>query len=326
MWPFAFLESNVSIHIFKMANHNTLKISVIIPTLNGGTTLPDFFAALAMQDLKVDEILVGDSQSSDNTVEICLANGAEIVNIPRSEFDHGGTRTLLGERAVGDILVYFTQDAVLSRPDALKRLISALIDEEGISCAYGRQLPQSNATLLSGHLRQFNYSVHSETRTFEDIPDWGLKTIFISNSFAAYKREALAAVGFFKNGLIFGEDTCTLGRILINGGGVYYASDAAVYHSHNYDYNQEFRRSFDIGVLHSTEKWLLETYGKAEGVGRKYVRSALDEIISQKKYTILIDWFLRNSVKFIGYKLGRAYKHLPKNLCSTLSLNRRWWL
>jgi len=301
------------------------KISIIIPTLNGETTLPDFFAALAMQDLAVAEVLVGDSASEDRTVEICREHGARVIYIPRNEFDHGGTRTLLAKEAKGDVLVYFTQDAVLSGPDALRKLITPLVEKDSIYCVYGRQLAFPGASLLAAHLRSFNYPEGSEIRSFSDRSQYGLKTVFVSNSFSAYKKDALAAVGYFKNGLIFGEDTCTVGRLLMDGGSIYYASEAAVYHSHNYSYTQEFKRSFDIGVLHSAEKWLLETYGKAEGVGRIYVRSALGEIFSQKKYTMIFDWFFRSSIKFAGYKLGRAYEHLPKTVCSSMSLNRRWW-
>lgn len=300
-------------------------ISAIIPTLNGEATLPEFFAALAMQDLDVDEILVGDSASEDKTVEICLDNGARVIDIPRNEFDHGGTRTLLAQKAQGDVLVYFTQDAVLSAPDALRKLISPLLANKDVSCVYGRQLPLPGASLLAAHLRLFNYPEISEKRSFPDREEYGLKTIFVSNSFSAYKKGPLSGVGYFKNGLIFGEDTCTVGRLLMGGDSIYYASEATVYHSHNYTYNQEFNRSFDIGVLHSSEKWLLETYGGAEGVGLIYVRSALSEILSQKKYELLFDWFFRTGVKFVGYKLGRVYKRLPLSVCSSLSSNRRWW-
>lgn len=300
-------------------------LSVIIPTLNGEKTLPDFFAALKMQSLEVDEILVGDSESSDRTAEICRAHGAKVISIARDDFDHGGTRTMLGEYSKGDILIYFTQDAVLSTPHSLKNLVQPLMDDTTLCCGYGRQLPAPDASLLAAHLRRFNYPADSGVRSYADRGRLGLKTIFISNSFAAYKRGPLAAVGYFKNGLIFGEDTCTLGKLLREGGCAYYAGDASVYHSHNYTYIQEFKRSFDIGVLHTAENWILHTYGEAEGVGRNYVRSALGEIISQKKYTIVFDWFFRSGVKFIGYKLGRMYVHLPKALNSRCSLNRAWW-
>jgi glycosyltransferase involved in cell wall biosynthesis len=42
-------------------------VSVIVPTLNGETTLVEFFAALKVQQLQPDEILVGDCQSDDRT-------------------------------------------------------------------------------------------------------------------------------------------------------------------------------------------------------------------------------------------------------------------
>ena len=78
-----------------MTSFKPYKISIIIPTLNGEDTLPDFFAALTMQDIAVDEIIVGDSASDDRTVEICTQQGARVLHVPRDEFDHGGTRTFL---------------------------------------------------------------------------------------------------------------------------------------------------------------------------------------------------------------------------------------
>ncbi|HSL40477.1 MAG TPA: glycosyltransferase family 2 protein, partial [Desulforhopalus sp.] len=132
------------------------------------------------------------------------------------------------------------------------------------------------------HLRLFNYPPQSSIRSHADRERFGLKTVFVSNSFAAYRRGPLEEVGYFKNTLIFGEDTCTLGRLLLAGYRVAYVSEAAVYHSHNYSLVEEFRRSFDIGVLHSTEKWLLATYGRAEGVGGRYVRSVLNMLSREK--------------------------------------------
>jgi len=300
-------------------------VSVIIPTLNGESSLPEFFSALHMQDMKPDEVLVGDSMSEDSTVEICRKAGASVLSIPRGEFDHGGTRTLLAKKAIGDILVYFTQDAILARPDALSTLIGRLQSDKTLCCSYGRQLPKSDATLLSAHLRLFNYPEISGVRSAEDTNKYGLKTIFISNSFAAYKRIELESVGYFMNGLIFGEDTCTLGRLLMAGHQVAYESQAAVYHSHNYRIAEEFQRSFDIGVLHETEKWLLETFGGAEGIGSKYVLSALKELLALKKYHLIPDWLLRSAAKFTGYKLGRSYKMVPKRVVPLCSLHSFWW-
>jgi len=160
---------------------------------------------------------------------------------------------------------------------------------------------------------------------FADRNTKGLRTIFISNSFAVYKKGILRECDYFKDGLIFGEDTYTLGKILKAGYKVGYVSEACVYHSHNYRLIEEFRRSFDIGVLHTTEKWLMETYGSAEGVGKIYIRSIFKKLFHEKKFLLMIDCFLRNGLKAVGYKLGKKYKLLPKMLVPHLSINKLWW-
>jgi rhamnosyltransferase len=300
-------------------------ISVIVPTRNGADTLSEFFAALKRQHLQPDEILVGDSSSEDQTVAICRAAGAKITILEKEAFDHGGTRTELAKQARGSILIFFTQDAILATRDALQLLIAPLLLNESVACAYGRQLPEKNARPIAAHLRLFNYPPLSSVRKYADRNRYGLKTIFISNSFAAYKKEHLREHGFFKNGLIFGEDTCTLGRILASGYEVAYVAEAAVYHSHNYSLRQEFRRSFDIGVLHSSEKWLLDTYGRAEGIGANYIRSLFTMLLKEKRYLLIPDCFLRSGLKMIGYRLGRSYKKLPAAVRPLLSMHRLWW-
>ncbi len=300
-------------------------ITVIVPTLNGAETLGEFFAALKRQHLQPDEILVGDSSSDDQTAAICHKAGAKVRILKRDTFDHGGTRTELAKQAQGEILVFFTQDAILATRDALERLIAPLLHHAQVACVYGRQLPAKNASPIAAHLRLFNYPPESSMRNYADRHRYGLKTIFISNSFAAYKRDCLNEFDYFKNGLIFGEDTCTLGRILAAGHEVAYIAEAAVYHSHNYSLVQEIRRSFDIGVLHSSEKWLLDTYGGAERVGIIYIRSVFSMLLKEKKFLLIPDCLLRSALKMIGYKLGRFYKILPASWRPLLSMNRLWW-
>ncbi|MBU1568784.1 MAG: glycosyltransferase family 2 protein [Proteobacteria bacterium] len=308
-------------------NHKSINrtITVIVPTLNGADTLREFFAALKRQHLQPDEILVGDSSSLDQTVAICQEAGAKVTLLDRDTFDHGGTRTKLAKQARGEILVFFTQDAILATRDALERLIAPLLLGDQVACTYGRQLPGKNASPVAAHLRLFNYPQESSVRKYADRCQYGLKTIFISNSFAAYKKDCLNEFDYFKNGLIFGEDTCTLGRILAAGHEVVYVADAAVYHSHNYSLGQELRRSFDIGVLHSSEKWLLDTYGGAETVGVKYIQSVLSMLLREKRYLLIPDCLLRIVFKMIGYKLGRSYKKLPASWRPLLSMHRLWW-
>lgn len=302
-----------------------ISLSVIIPTRNGAARLRDLFAMLSRQTISFSEVLVVDSSSDDDTVAIARNFGAEVTIIPQTEFDHGGTRTLMARRAKGDILLFMTQDAVPAGTDAVEKLIEPLLSDRSIVVSYGRQLPARDTNPFATHLRLFNYPPESAVRSLADRGELGLKTVFVSNSFAAYRKRSLADVGFFKNGLIFGEDTCTVGRLLLQGGRIAYVADAAVYHSHNYTWFQEFKRSFDIGVLHCTEKWLLDTYGRAERHGMRYLYSELSFLKRRRKLFLFPAYVIRNGLKFLGYQLGRRYKQLPKTVIVHLSMHGGWW-
>jgi rhamnosyltransferase len=302
-------------------------ISIVIPTLNGGDLFQEVLLSLDMQQIEEDrELLVVDSSSTDKTVQMAEKFGAKVFSIKREDFDHGGTRTMAALQAKGDILVFMTQDAVLASPQSLAQLIAPLKGADTIAVSYGRQLPSENATPSAIHLRLFNYPESSLRRSYKDRKVYGLKTVFVSNSFAAYRKEMLREVGFFQDGLVFGEDTCAVGRLLCNGFSIQYVSHATVYHSHNYSLLEEFKRYFDIGVLHSSENWLLQEYGKAEGHGASYVKSAVSYYLQTGVWYLLLDMFIRCGVKYMAYKFGRSYKRLPNALRSNFSMNGSWWL
>ena len=304
---------------------NFPRISVIIPTLNGGKAFRELLTKLSQQDVSIDELIIVDSSSVDETCSLAKEFGAKIISIPRCEFDHGATRSMAAKLAKGDVLLFLTQDAVPVRSDLISTLIKPLLQDTSIALSYGRQLPNPDASLSAIALRSFNYPDKSVIRCFSDKKTLGLKTAFVSNSCAVYRRSALEEVGYFPDKLIFGEDTCTAGKLLMRNQKIAYVAEAAVFHSHNYSPTEDFRRSFDIGVLHRVERWLPDTYGRAEGEGLKYVKYELALIRSQKKFYLLPLFFYRNAMKFIGYKLGNKYAILPQWLVPHLSMNRNWW-
>jgi rhamnosyltransferase len=306
-------------------SHINPALSVIIPTRNGGASLRELFVELARQTVKVDELLVVDSSSEDETAAIAREFGAEVIVIPCEKFDHGETRSMMARKAKGDILIFLTQDVKPAASDALEKLIAPLLQDKNIAVTYGRQLPNPDASIVAAHLRIFNYPPQSEVRSYDDRRHLGFQTVFASNSFAAYRRTALAEVNFFKTGLIFGEDTCAVGRLLRQGYMVAYAAESMVFHSHNYTCLQELRRSFDIGVFHVTEKWLLDIYGKAEGRGWQYVQTGVSYHLQMKKSLLLPAFFWRVLLKFVGYQLGGYFQFLPQWLLPCLSMHRSWW-
>lgn len=302
-----------------------MNISIIIPTYNASKYLPDLLERLNTQAAKYNEIIIIDSSSTDNTIDIAKSYGAETIIIPKEQFDHGLTRNTAIEKSKGDILVFLTQDALPVDEFSIQNLIRPFSQQDNIAAVYGRQLPSYNASLFSAHLRLFNYTETSYIRCLKDRQIYGFKTIFFSDSFSAYRRNALEKIDWFKNNLIFGEDTHAIARLLFANYKIAYVADASVYHSHNYTALQEFKRYFDIGVFHRTEDWIEKAFGKPKGEGIKFIKSEVLYLMRYKKYNLIPAFILRNVLKYIGYNLGLRYYKIPENLACKISMNKNWW-
>lgn len=299
-------------------------VHVVIPTLNAGPYLKTLLPALARQELRRDQFLIIDSQSTDRTQAAFRDFGATVVEIDRKTFNHGGTR----QQAVqmmpdADIVVMMTQDAIPHRPDAIALLVEAFADPQ-VGMAYGRQLPRAVARGIERHARLLNYPETSESRGFEDRQHMGVKTVFCSNSFAAYRMKALTAVGGFPKDAFFAEDQIVAGKMLTKGWRIAYRGDAEVVHSHGYTIAEEFRRYFDVGVFHGRNRWLTQTFGAAEGEGLKFVRSELSYLI-RKDPLQLPSAIIRTAAKYAGYKIGQQESNISDRLKVMLSMQPFYW-
>ena len=307
-----------------LAIYQPPSIAVIIPTLNGGETYLRCLDALCQQDPQPDWVLIVDSGSSDGTDNAAEVMDFEVMRIAKSVFDHGGTRQMAAERLAGfDVLVYLTQDAVLASPNALAQLVAPFVDPN-VGTAYGRQLPRPGANAIEAHARLFNYPARSNTRILGDKTRLGIKAAFTSNSFAAYRTKALSAVGGFPAKLILGEDMVVAARMLQAGWAVAYVAEAQVWHSHGYSVVQEFKRYFDIGVMHQDQGWILRDFGKPEGEGGRFVRSEIAYLRRHAPW-LLPSAFIRTLAKYLGYKLGQRSSSLPLSIKRKLSMHRGFW-
>ncbi len=298
--------------------------SIIIPTYNAQKYLVKLLNKIKNQSLADYELIIIDSSSSDKTVEIAKKYTDNVIIIPQSEFDHGGTRAKAAQFAKGEILVFLTQDALPLDNNTIENIVNVFKNTK-VGAAYGRQLSYEETNLFGKHLREFNYSENSYTRDKKNIKEFGLKTAFLSDSFAAYRRSSLESVGWFKNGLILGEDTYVGAKMILAGYSLAYVSSAKVYHSHSYSVGEEFKRYFDIGVFHKTEEWILKEFGKAEGEGMKYIKSEINYLFTNSAWYLLPMFLMRNGMKYIGYKLGQKYEKLPMWMIKKFSMHYRWW-
>ncbi|MBD3156566.1 glycosyltransferase [Candidatus Peregrinibacteria bacterium] len=301
------------------------KVGLAVPTYNAEPYLDAWIKSLKMQSFCPHRILAIDSESKDGTRDICTQQNFEVHRIKQRDFDHGGTRQLAVELLDDcDILVFMTQDAIMSSSDSLSNLL-APFDNPETAAVCGRQLPSKDAGPIAAHARLFNYADSNQVKTKNDISKFGFKTIFLSDSFAAYRRNTLLNAGGFPKRSIFGEDTVVAAKLILAGYSIAYRSDASVYHSHNYSLFEEFNRYFDIGVLHNRESWLREEFGGAEGEGKRFVLSEL-KYLTHTAPLLIPSALLRTFAKLGGYKLGMNERRLSVNSKRALSMNRRFWI
>ena len=301
------------------------QILVLVPTCNPGPKWNDFLQALHAQTLRSTRCIVIDSESSDGAVQAAQAMGIAVHNVARANFNHGTTRQqavdLFASNA--DIVVFLTQDALLADPGALEKLVSVL-DDPSIGAAYGRQLPHADATPVAAHARLFNYPGKGHIRSLADVPVFGIKTCFLSNSFAAYRVTALREVGGFPSNVILGEDMHTSARMLTAGYSVAYSSQAAVYHSHNYSLLEDFCRSFDTGVFHAQQPWLIRSFGAAGREGVRFVCSEMAYLLRKAPWR-MPEAAIRTMLKALAYRLGCHYVLLPSKVRRSLSMHKGYW-
>jgi rhamnosyltransferase len=300
-------------------------ISVVIPVKNGGADLVRCLAAIGRQGLDAEvEVVVVDSGSSDDSVEVARSHGARVHEIPASEFGHGRTRNLGAELASGDVLVFTSQDAFAADESWLARLVRPLAGGDRIAGAYGRQLPHDDATPPERYFLDFLYGPDARVQRLDgDEPDFE-QTLF-SNVNSAIPRAVWQEFPFADD-LIMSEDQEWSRRVLRAGYGLVYEPAATVHHSHRYSIASAFRRFFDSGV--SAERSYAARGGDSGALRRAGARYARGEVTwlwetGQRRWIPYAAAY--ELAKFSGMQLGRRHRRVPLSLKRRFSALPAYW-
>ena len=283
------------------------KVAIVIPTCNAGREFVRLLAEIAQQSLSIAYKLVIDSSSTDGTVEAARKYGWQVRCIPRAEFSHGGTRQMAVELLPEDIeiVVFLTQDVRLPDRYSLEKLLGAFVDdrEAQVAAAYGRQVPHEGASIYAAVDREFNYPAVSRTKSMADSRELGIKTTFLSDSFAAYRVQDLLKIGGFPK-INICEDMYVAGKLLLAGKRIAYVAEAIARHSHEPKLKDMWCRYREMGRFQKENPWIGESFGRAGGEGRRLVRYQLGRIYKEKGIAGVLKLLAFDIVKFAAYKLG----------------------
>ncbi len=299
-------------------------VAVIVPTYNAEQYIEPLLDALQYQTLPHHLIIV-DSESTDKTIEILLRRGINFITVTNGEFNHGSTRNLAIDTIDAQWVIFLTQDALPATNTSLADLFLTNTNREDIALIYGRQIPTVTTELFGRLARIIHYPAQSLIKDKSLIPRLGIRTCSCSNSFAAYRVKDFKAVGGFPSNIILGEDVVLAAKLILADKAIIYCAEAMVYHAHNYSVGEEFRRYFDIGVFHEQAQTILEPFTNVESEGVGYALKEMNLLLKSKKIYLIPEQLIRFFVKYVGYKIGKWYRFLPKWLKQQLSMHPKFW-
>lgn len=290
----------------------TPSLSVVIPTLNAADEIDSLLDTIEAQSVQPLDILVVDSSSDDGTVdEVAKHPCVNLVRIERKEFNHGSTRDMALRRSAGEFVCFLTQDAVPASNRYLERLVAPFLADDSIALVTGRQLPKADARRFEQLVRKFNYPNVPSVRSKSDLPEYGIKTFFASDTCSAYRRTAyLECVGF--DYVNTNEDMLMAARFIASGLKVAYEPSAEVYHSHNLTPSQQFARNRAVGMfLESHADDLM--YASEIGEGGRLVKAVSSELLREGRFSELFAFGFDCCARLLGNRAGRraARKERP---------------
>jgi rhamnosyltransferase len=126
------------------------RVSIIVPTRNGGSRVGDVIAAIRRQRFTpAAELVIVDSGSTDGTRPLLSHQADKFIEIAPEAFNHGRTRNLGVARSAGELVVMLVQDAVPQGDRWLSSLVAPFQADASIAGVFARQVPCADASPLT---------------------------------------------------------------------------------------------------------------------------------------------------------------------------------
>jgi biofilm PGA synthesis N-glycosyltransferase PgaC len=165
-------------------------LTVIVPAYNEASSIADTIKSIQNQTLPVDEIIVIDDCSSDNTAEIAGRCGATVLRPAVNTGSKAGAQNFALSTVRTPLVMAIDADTTLA-PDAIEKLTPA-INDPSIAAACGFVLPRYVKTIWErGRYIEYLFAF----TFYKPIQDYYGKPLISSGCFSIYKTDVLKAAG-----------------------------------------------------------------------------------------------------------------------------------
>lgn len=197
------------------------RVSAVVRAYNESKHIGRLLKGFEQQTVRLDEIIVVDSGSTDDTVAIAEAAGCTVVHISKEEFSFGRALNRGCAAASGDILLFASAHVYPVYDTYLEHILSAF-SRDDVVIAYGRQVGDER-TKFSESRVMLKWFPHQNI--------WDQGHPFSNNANAAVLRSAWEQSPYDET-LTGLEDLDFAKKVLAKGYKIAYVADAPVVHVH----------------------------------------------------------------------------------------------
>ena len=267
-------------------------VSIVIRTLNEERFLGDLLKQITKQrkDNFSVEVVVVDSGSEDDTINIAKSFNTKITHIQKNDFTFGRSLNIGSSVAQGEILIYVSGHCIPRDENWIINLISPI--REGIAgYTYGGQLGVEQTKFSEKQIFRKYYPEKSEESQ---------KGYFCNNANSALKKEIWSNFKFNEN-LTGLEDMELAKRFTEEGGKILYVSEASVFHIHNESYTQ-IRRRFEREAI--ALKFIMPEINVTLS---DMVRYIISSIIYDIKTAVIEKIIFKEVISIFKYRISQYY-------------------
>jgi cellulose synthase/poly-beta-1,6-N-acetylglucosamine synthase-like glycosyltransferase len=258
-------------------------MTIIIPAFNEEASIADTIASIRLQSTPVDEVIVIDDCSTDNTAAVARRAGARVIRPPKNTGSKAGAQNFALEIVDTELVMALDADTTLA-PEAIEPLLPEFKDKD-VAAVCGFVLPRYVSTVWERG-RYIEYLV--AFTWYKPLQDYYGKPMISSGCFSMYRTKTLKSVGGWSTRTL-AEDMDLTWTFYQRGYKVRFVPTAVCYpiEPHNYHFMSKQLRRWSHGLMQNVRlHW-------KELTGIPYLRSFIavgfwDAIIASLVYLLLL--------------------------------------
>lgn len=300
-----------------------MSISIICPLYNSESYIINLHESIKNQvEVDIVEIKYILTESQDSTKSILEKYKIQYKEIKRNDFSHSLTREKEVYSALGDIIVFITQDIIIKDKLWLYKLTKD-ITNGNCEASFSKQICENSS--IERYTRMNNYPNESRVVSKKDVERLGIMTYFYSDAASAIRKDVFIKLnGYDNKNLLTNEDMYIAYKLINNGYRIRYCADAEVIHSHEYSFKSLFKRYFDQGVFLKQHSYITEA-GAGSGAF-KLVKFVAKNALKEKNLKVILNIIPNFGVRFIANKFGKNYNSMKKERILRYTSNKSYWL